>query len=341
MAPEQTASQAPIALDKFPDMALPALYSAAIGAVNTAYYLQLFTRFEAAGRAGLSWNWAAGLCTFNWLLFRKLTLPAVIYLVTAVVVPLLLLGLGRLVLHWDTCVEWSVLVALAAVLFGVPALIGNGLLYTQCRRDIERAIAAAPTLDGACQALAQQASTRTRLLRLAGANAVLLVLAAVLVGIFLPAPPEPTDDDAPADMKPFASAPVAAVAPVAEVAQPATLPASVPAPNPEPLPVPAPSGVLPAASAPTPVAAAPVVPVVKTAVAGHYVNVGLFADPDNGRRAYVKLFKAELPARRDVLLRRGQKLTRVRAGPFASRAEANAAIVQIKKLQLDAALAKP
>ena len=48
------------------------LYRAAIGPVNPDFYLPIFARFEAADRAGLSWNTAAGLLTFNWLVYRQL-----------------------------------------------------------------------------------------------------------------------------------------------------------------------------------------------------------------------------------------------------------------------------
>ena len=48
------------------------LYRAAIGPVNADFYLPIFARFEAADRAGLSWNTAAGLLTFNWLVYRQL-----------------------------------------------------------------------------------------------------------------------------------------------------------------------------------------------------------------------------------------------------------------------------
>ena len=74
-----------------------------------------------------------------------------------------------------------------------------------------------------------------------------------------------------------------------------------------------------------------------------FVNVGLFADPDNARNAYVKLVKAGLPAGREVIWppegSTKSKLTRVRAGPFANRAQAQAAVAKIKALQLDAVLA--
>ena len=74
-----------------------------------------------------------------------------------------------------------------------------------------------------------------------------------------------------------------------------------------------------------------------------FVNVGLFADPDNARNAYVKLVKAGLPAGREVIWppegSSKSKLTRVRAGPFANQAQAQAAVAKIKALQLDAVLA--
>jgi len=69
-----------------------------------------------------------------------------------------------------------------------------------------------------------------------------------------------------------------------------------------------------------------------------YVNVGLFADPDNARRAYATLVKAGLPAERERLKSASAERTRVRAGPFADRAQARAAAERIRALQLDAVL---
>ena len=41
------------------DIALTALYSAALGPVHLSRYLPIFARFDEAGRTTTSWNWAA------------------------------------------------------------------------------------------------------------------------------------------------------------------------------------------------------------------------------------------------------------------------------------------
>lgn len=345
MAPEHTANQPPIALDKFPDLALPALYRAAIGPVRTDYYLKRFTQFETSDHTGLSWNWAASTLTFNWMLLRKLWLPAVIYLVIAVMLPVLLLGVGRLLWHWVPMVETGALVALAAVFFVVPGMLGNSLYYRQCRGDIERAIQCSPTLEDACQTLAARASTRQRLQRIAVVNALVLALGAILVFCLVDfsAPQEHADEAAPALVGKAVSA--SAVSPPAAVASGVLAMAAS-----EPMAALAPSSLPGGDVATQPrtekattlpdVAPAPVTTVAAPVRGDHYVNVGLFADPDNARRAYVKLVKAGLPASREVIVVRQQKVTRVRSGPYATRKEAQAATARIKALQLDAVLAK-
>ncbi|HEX5388170.1 MAG TPA: SPOR domain-containing protein, partial [Burkholderiaceae bacterium] len=76
------------------------------------------------------------------------------------------------------------------------------------------------------------------------------------------------------------------------------------------------------------------------AARGYGINVGLFADPANARRALVRIRQAGVPARSDTLqLERGQR-TRVRAGPFANRAQAEQAAARIKALGLDAQVFK-
>jgi cell division septation protein DedD len=71
------------------------------------------------------------------------------------------------------------------------------------------------------------------------------------------------------------------------------------------------------------------------------VNVGLFADADNARNASAKLRVAGLPVLRQMVkTSKGASRTRVRAGPFSSRAEAETAAEKIRDLQLDAAVVK-
>lgn len=69
---------------------------------------------------------------------------------------------------------------------------------------------------------------------------------------------------------------------------------------------------------------------------GFMINVGLFAQDNNALNAFTKLKDADLPALTQVLNTAKGKRTRVRVGPYATRAEADAAAEKIRALQLDA-----
>lgn len=71
-------------------------------------------------------------------------------------------------------------------------------------------------------------------------------------------------------------------------------------------------------------------------VPGFYINVGLFAVPTNGKNAYQKLESAGLPVFSDGVESKKGPLTRVRVGPFSTRAQATAAAKKIRALKLDA-----
>jgi DedD protein len=71
-------------------------------------------------------------------------------------------------------------------------------------------------------------------------------------------------------------------------------------------------------------------------VPGFYINVGLFAVPSNGTKAYKKLEDAGLPVFSDGIKTKKGHLTRVRVGPFNARAEAETAAKQIHALKLEA-----
>ena len=79
-----------------------------------------------------------------------------------------------------------------------------------------------------------------------------------------------------------------------------------------------------------------------TAPVGRYlINVGLFAQQDNARRAFDRLRADGLPATTQNLQRGNNTLTRVRVGPFATRTQADAAAQRIRALQLDAVVIQP
>lgn len=68
----------------------------------------------------------------------------------------------------------------------------------------------------------------------------------------------------------------------------------------------------------------------------YYINVGLFAEAGNARRAYEKLQQAGVAAFVQELDTPKGRRARVRAGPYASREQAESAAEQIRALQLEA-----
>lgn len=111
-------------------------------------------------------------------------------------------------------------------------------------------------------------------------------------------------------------------------------PASTPAPK---------TNAKAAAKTPTSSAAAPAassaLPAVGTA-AGYYINVGLFADEANARKAQAKLLNEGLPAFRQELHGANGRRIRVRVGPYPNRAQADAAAQSIRALALEAVVFK-
>lgn len=396
------------------DSALTALYSAALGPVHLSRYLPIFARFDEAGRTTTSWNWAASLCTLNWMVFRQLWGAALVYVAAAEGVALLVFGVGRPLLEWPEAVEWGVAAAVVLLSCAVPGLYGNALLHADTHKKIARALTATHTLNEACALLARQASSWKRLAWLVAGN---LALALAAAGAYLampstgtagadsatpvapirpvpltpsepPAPPPPLPHPATISALPVASEPAALPSPAAtDSAAPTQLPASetmptpVPAAAPEQAPAPAPAAQpQPAASSP-PAAAplaqaadkvappkrpsppqakarastpdAPAAPPDTTASAstaqplpavgtapGFYINVGLFAEEANARKAQARLLNEGLPAFRQETQVGKKRRLRVRVGPYSDRADADAAAITIRAMGLDALVAR-
>ncbi|KRD27457.1 sporulation protein [Acidovorax sp. Root275] len=432
-----------MSLDSPSDNAMTALSRLALGPVNTAYYMAVFERFDNTGRTTTTWNWAACLATLNWMLFRQLWTPALVYLAAAEGLALIVYGIGRTFLQWPPGVELGVLGAFAMLAFAVPGLYGNAILYADIRKRVARALAASRTLPEACVLLEKQASSRKRLQGLVLANLVLVAAAALAYLVWAPSgtqplalepavtvaqatataasrpspaasAPTPTPAATPAPVpvsaeatptpaapSTAASAPAAAaaVAPPALAAsapvtpsttQPAApvtkapkapaqastqalpsepnapaQPAASAAPSVSKTPTSAPAAATPkpAAKATPPAepasraastpkaktakapasAAAPAasaaLPTVGTA-AGYYINVGLFADEANARKAQARLLNEGLPAFRQELNNTKGRRIRVRVGPYDSRAQADAAAESIRAMALEAVVFK-
>ena len=323
-------------LDTSQGNATAALYSAAIGPISVDYYLPVFTRFEATGRLRLAWNWAACLYTVNWMIFRGLWLAALVYAALVGGAVLLLFGLGRMIFQLSPGTELALLSTLLVLMFGVPGLLGNWLLYTACRIKMAHALRESVTLPDACALLTRQASSRRRFLWLVSANTLAMAAALALYGWSTLQAGEPSSVPMP---------------PVTQPTETAILP------TPAALPSPTQTGLVTYAEAPVPpvpaASEAPSETATATATATQpspavearpttlarqrfYINVGLFAKEANAQNALDKLERAGLATLSSTVSTSQGERTRVRAGPFNSEQEANAAAKTIRALNLDA-----
>ena len=280
------------------------------------------------------------------MVFRQLWWAALAYLLLVPGLALLVFGLGRLLFQASVQWELEIALTLVAVLFLVPGLWGNTLLYAHCRRQIVHALEETSTRAEAAMVLKRRAATRQRLAWLALANAA---LAGAAVGVWIGLP---GSTRLPVATLPATAAAGTAAATIAPAPAPhlPLVPAHIPQQPPTAASV---QGLAPAAlSAPIRLASAsasasaPSDPTVTAASSkadayaapGFYINVGLFAQVSNARAAHAKLLDAGLPAFTQAIDSPKGKRTRVRVGPFDSRAQAEAAAARIQALTLDAVL---
>ena len=270
-----------------------ALYRAAIGPVNTEYYLKIFAKFETANRASHHWNWAAALNTINWMVFRKLWIPALAYTGCVLGVLLVVFGIGGLVFKFSDAVRIGLALLFVGAAVAMPGFYGTALFHNTCRKKMAHALIATPTLTEACTLLNRQASQRPRLLGIGLTNLALLgILFGLVTGLRRPDPetidPEARNiavgraiEDTPLAPVAAESSPLAAAsspttqteaAPLPSTTTSAPLPESLPEPLPAPLPtplaapipVPLPAVTLPPAPTLPPLPPLPPKPVVKT-----------------------------------------------------------------------------
>ena len=185
-------SPAATALDTTDEHSTTALYRAAIGTVNPDYYLPLFTRFEAAGRGGLSWNWSAALYTLNWLAFRRLWHAALVYGGLVVLLALGVLGIGRLVYQFSDNTQWALMGGLVVLAVLLPGFGGNAVLFAATRQRLEAALKATTTVAEACILLESQAPSRKGLIIQMVGNALAMGLAGYSWSQFTGMAPLPT-----------------------------------------------------------------------------------------------------------------------------------------------------
>ena len=253
------------------------LYRAAIGPVGSGYYLPIFTRFEAADHAGISWNTAAALSTLNWLAFRQLWAAALAYAGALVTLLLLVFGIGRLVFQLPDALVSALALGFGLAAFVLPGLFGNAVFHTDCRKRMSKALVAHSDIGEARAQLSGQASTRKRAIILAVANVVLAAIA-VLAYLQLSALSNLTVMPQGAleaghvavgravDLAPAASSPVAK--PASAPAMPASTPAPAAVSTSASAPASTPVAALSVASAPLPLVTASATPLPLPVQAG-------------------------------------------------------------------------
>ncbi|QXL85568.1 SPOR domain-containing protein [Comamonas sp. NLF-1-9] len=340
---------------------LPAqLRAAALGPTHLVRYLKVFARFDAAGRALPSWNWAAAVAAPAWLAFRGLWSWLGLWLLLVVALALLLLG-AQIVLVLPP----SMLAGLALALWlGLAAGFGlwaDALLYRQLQRRVEAAVRAAANMQQALALLAAGAPTRRRLWAVGAGSAALLALLALAAWQWVSeassqaAPQAPPPAHA-TPIRPVEQAPApepqpaAAALPVWDADEAAALQQDTEAALGALAEAGAGSAPVPSASASparaAPAAAPPAAKPAEPAAAGRappqelrklYINVGMFAEPANARRAQERLRAEGLPVTvAPARSASGKTLQRVRVGPFTSAAQANEAAAKVRLLGLDA-----
>lgn len=151
-----------------------------------------------------------------------------------------------------------------------------------------------------------------------------------------PAPPAPPAPAAPKATTPPAAAKAPAKTPASATPPAARAAASRPAPRTTPPRTEPAKATTPTASGDP----ATATPAAVGTTAGYYINVGLFADEANARKAQARLLNEGLPAFRQELNNTNGRRIRVRVGPYDSRAKADAAAASIRAMALDAVVFK-
>jgi cell division septation protein DedD len=314
------------------------LYKAVIGPVNQAGYLRHFAQFDAQGKTGPTWHWAAFLSALNWLLFRGMWGTALLYVTGMLAALLGLLGIGKLAYDFSDPTALLLLAGLIGLSSVLAGLYAHAVYYRFCKKQIVLTVGLASSMQDARKRLLDQASTSRRLYVLVGLNTALLCALLWGSALIQQAGLVHTRPDTPEEPPPLpvvdASAPalvpalVPASAPVAIASMPASTPVSEPASA--PVSAPAPVVVPPKPAVAKPVAAAASSPVTTR----YFVQVGVFAVENNALTLQEKLEAAGFRVHTLGLNTPKGVLIQVRVGPFGTKPEADDIALQLRAMDL-------
>lgn len=347
------------------------LYKAVIGQKNQATYLRHFAQFDAKGKTGPTWHWAAFLSALNWMIFRSMWGAALLYTAFMLAALLGLFGIGKLAYDFsDTSAQmlFAGFVLLTSLLGG---LYGHAAYYRFCKKKIVDTVGLSSSIQDARKRLRDVASTNRRLYGLMVLNAALIGLAAWGFSLVQqqgasssaarsadtlqePATLPVRDSSAPAATPALAPASTPAQEPAAVPTPPITTtsaPTSIPAPAAPasalqdaalPLQQPAVSEAAsspisqakPAARPASSPAAAPPSAAASSVDTRYFVQVGVFAVQDNALTLQEKLEAAGFRVHTLGMKTPKGVLIQVRVGPFDSKGDADASAAQLKAMDL-------
>ena len=317
------------------------LYRALIGPLHTDYYLQQFARFDAAGKASITWHWPAFFATLGWLAFRRMWGEALVFAALSLTTALVLFGAMPLVYGTSPELLWVLLALYLLMLTMLPALWANAVYYRHCNRRVTQALVAAADIRQTCERLAAHSSNWRRGWIAAAVTALVWLVVGAVVAWWVAATGAalaPTVRTA--TVRPAASAPQPMASAAPTIAASASQPAAASSAS---APVSAPAAMAPVPHAEPkvpakPKAAASAVPASKQ---GKFiVAVGQFAQEQNASRAYDKLEAAGMPVHSNTVQTPTGTLQLIRVGPYKTRKDAGAAAQQIKALGLPAVVMK-
>jgi type II secretory pathway pseudopilin PulG len=136
--PISSAAASPERLTPYKSLSRKEQYQAVIGH-HQHYYLKKFMDFDSDSKAQRSWHWPAFLLTFYWMLYRKMWVNAVIYLLLSYSGFALV---GSVTRHLANSAGLWVILLYAGLLLSLcvlPAIYANALYYQHCRKLIANA----------------------------------------------------------------------------------------------------------------------------------------------------------------------------------------------------------
>ena len=110
-----------------------ALVEAYIGPYNKSYYLRAFEKIGTGAQS--TWHWPALFATSGWLLYRKMWLYALLYIIALPIVHLLLTALVSATLG-GTIGNWFWIATYVAIAFVLAPLLANNFYHRHVTRKV-------------------------------------------------------------------------------------------------------------------------------------------------------------------------------------------------------------